>query len=352
MRALATLAVAAMLICLGVLPGQAERRVALVIGNSNYQHAGRLGNPAGDAAAFATLLKASGFDVVERRNDVALSEMNRVIGDFADVASNADIAIVYYAGHGIEVDGVNYLIPIDARLARDFDVEAETVSLDRLLRAIETARRLRLVILDSCRENPFAQSMRRSSRAIGRGLARVEPATPDTLVAFAAKAGSTASDGDAANSPFTAALLRHITTPGLDIRLALGRVRDEVMETTRPRQEPFVYGSLGGRTVSIVDPPAAGVQGTPTAIPQRPQPQPPPPPATAYYFVGPVLPPDPWLALRSEPSDRAGVRLMKMPEGTLLRLLETRDKWYKVELRDGSVGWAHSGWIRCCKYLN
>jgi uncharacterized caspase-like protein len=121
-----------------------------------YQHAGRLGNPAGDAAAFAALLKASGFQVVERRSDVALAEMRRVIGDFADTAGDADIAIVYYAGHGIEVDGVNYLIPTDATLARDFDVEDETISLDRVLRAIDSARRLRLVILDACRENPFA----------------------------------------------------------------------------------------------------------------------------------------------------------------------------------------------------
>jgi formylglycine-generating enzyme required for sulfatase activity len=187
--------------------------------------------------------------------------MRRAIGDFSDTAADADIAIVYYAGHGIEVDGVNYLIPTDAKLARDFDVEDETISLDRVLRAIDSARRLRLVILDACRDNPFAQSMKRSSRAIGRGFARVEPTTPDTLVAFAAKAGSTASDGDGANSPFTAALLKHIATPGLDIRIALGQVRDEVMETTRPRQEPFVYGSLGGRVVSIVDAPVGSVAG-------------------------------------------------------------------------------------------
>src|SRR5262249_32680097 len=183
----------------------------------------------------------------------------RAIGDFSDMARDADIAIVYYAGHGIEVDGVNYLIPTDARLARDFDVEDETISLDRVLRAMDSARRLRLVILDACRENPFAQSMKRSSRAIGRGLARVEPTAPGTLVAFAAKAGSTASDGDGANSPFTAALLKHIATPGLDIRLALGQVYDEVMETTRRRQEPFVYGSLGGPAVLIVDAPRGRV---------------------------------------------------------------------------------------------
>jgi uncharacterized caspase-like protein len=171
------------------------KRVALVIGNSNYQHVGRLGNPANDAEALAALLKASGFDVVERRGDVGIAKIRRAIADFSDIAADADIAIVYYAGHGIEVDGTNYLIPTDAKLARDFDVEDETISLDRVLRAIDSARRLRLVILDACRVNPFVQSMKRSSRAIGRGLAKVEPTTPDTLVAFAAKVGSTASDG-------------------------------------------------------------------------------------------------------------------------------------------------------------
>src|SRR5262249_15679129 len=95
-----------------------------------------------------------GFDVIERRSDVGIAAMRRAIGDFSDIATDADIAIVYYAGHGIEVDGVNYLIPTDARLARDFDVEDETVSLDRVLQAIDSARRLRVVILDACRENP------------------------------------------------------------------------------------------------------------------------------------------------------------------------------------------------------
>jgi hypothetical protein len=181
--------------------------------------------------------------------------MRRAVADFADLASRADIAVVYYAGHGIEVDGTNYLVPIDAVLARDFDVEDEALSLDRVLRAIDKARRLRLVILDACRDNPFSRTMRRSTRSVGRGLAKVDPTSPDTLIAFAAKAGSLAADGDGVNSPFTAALLRHLTSPGLDIRLALGNVRDEVLAATRPRQEPFVYGSLGGRAISLVDPP-------------------------------------------------------------------------------------------------
>jgi uncharacterized caspase-like protein len=134
------------------------------------------------------------------------------------------------------------------------DVEDETVSLDRVLRTLDQITRLRLVILDACRDNPFARTMKRTvaSRAIGRGLAKVEPMTSDTLIAFAAKAGSTALDGDAKNSPFTAALLKHLATPGLDLRIAFGQVRDDVLKATSNKQEPFVYGSLGGTTVSLV----------------------------------------------------------------------------------------------------
>ena len=175
----------------GIMPGFAEKRVALVIGNSNYQHVGRLRNPVNDAAAIATLLRSAGFAVVEPRSDIGMVQMRRAISDFAETTRDSDIAVIYFAGHGIEVDGTNYLIPVDAVLARDFDVGDETISLDRVLRAVEPACRLRLVILDSCRNNPFTESTKRSTRAIGRGLARVEPATPDTLIAFAAKAGST-----------------------------------------------------------------------------------------------------------------------------------------------------------------
>src|SRR5262245_60141239 len=183
-----------------------------------------------------------------------MSEMRRTIGDFADAARNADIAVVYYAGHGMEVNGINYLIPVDAKLERDFDVEDEAISLDRVLRVLEPAKRLRLVILDACRDNPFVRSMKRTvtTRAVGRGLAPVEPWSTDTLVAYAAKAGSVASDGTGANRPYTQALLNHLAQPGLDMRIAFGRIRDEVMRITSNRQEPFIYGSLGGTLVSLV----------------------------------------------------------------------------------------------------
>lgn len=255
MRAFASLLLSA-LICTGSSQALADKRVALVIGNSKYQHAPSLANPANDAAAFSLLLKGAGFDTVLSQENLGVSDLRRAVRDFTEQTRDADMAVIYYAGHGIEVGGINYLVPVDATLRRDIDVEDETVSLDRLLQVLEPAKRLRLVILDACRENPFTRFMSRTmaSRTVGRGLARVEPVTSDTLIAFAAKAGSTAADGTGTHSPFTSALLKHVVTPGLDVRLALGRVRDEVLEKTANRQEPFVYGSLGGKTVTLASP--------------------------------------------------------------------------------------------------
>jgi uncharacterized caspase-like protein len=253
-RLVRCVALAAFLTLTVATNAHADKRVALVLGVSNYQNVPRLTNPDSDAAAISDIFKQVGFDVVELRRDLGVSEMRRAVREFAATAANADMAVVYYAGHGIEVDGVNYLIPADAKLLSDFDVEDEAVPLDRILQAINPARRLRLVILDACRDNPFYKTMKRSTgtRSVGRGLAKVEPTTADTLIAFAAKAGAVASDGDGAHSPFATALLNHIVTPGLDLRLAFGRVRDDVLKSTGRRQEPFVYGSLGGQTVALV----------------------------------------------------------------------------------------------------
>jgi uncharacterized caspase-like protein len=239
-------------------PAFAEKRVALVLGNSAYRNVAPLANPINDSAKIASTLKEAGFDVVDSRRDLPAAETRRALRDFADRARDADIAVVYYAGHGIEVDGANYLIPVDARLERDTDIYDEGLSLDRILIAIEPAKKLRLVILDACRDNPFSRTMKRTvaSRAIGQGLAKVEPTSPNVLIAYSAKAGSTAADGDGKNSPFTAALSHHLTKPGLDVRRAFGFVRDEVLKTTGNKQEPFVYGSLGGEDVPLVPAPA------------------------------------------------------------------------------------------------
>jgi uncharacterized caspase-like protein len=242
------------LICISAAPALADKRVALVIGISKYQQVPQLTNPARDADAMSALFKTAGFDVVNSERDLGISDFRRTVREFSETSRDADIAVVYYAGHGIEVDGANYLIPADARLLSDFDVEDETVSLDRMIRALDSVKRLRLIILDACRDNPFAKTIKRSvaSRSIGRGLGEIEPAMSDTLIAFAAKAGAVASDGDGQNSPFAMALVKYIAEPGLDIRLAFGRVRDDVLKSTSNRQEPFVYGSLGGETTALV----------------------------------------------------------------------------------------------------
>jgi uncharacterized caspase-like protein len=259
------LAAAASLLVCG--PALAEKRVALVLGNSAYQNVAPLSNPVNDSTRIAATLKEAGFDVVDSRRDLSAIDTRRALRDFADRARDADIAVVYYAGHGIEVDGGNYLIPVDAKLERDTDVYDEALSLDRILVAMEPAKKLRLVILDACRDNPFSRTMKRTvaSRAIGQGLAKVEPTSPNVLIAYSAKAGSTAADGDGKNSPFTAALSQHLTKPGLDVRRAFGFVRDEVLKTTGNKQEPFVYGSLGGDDVPLVPAPARPAAAAPAA---------------------------------------------------------------------------------------
>lgn len=267
LRRLLLAAAALLLVC---QPAFAEKRVALVLGNAAYQNVAKLPNPVNDSAVISATLKDAGFDVVDSRHDLPAAETRRALRDFADRARDADIALVYYAGHGIEVDGANYLIPVDAKLERDTDVYDEALSLDRVLLAIEPAKKLRLVILDACRDNPFSKNMKRTvaSRAIGQGLAKVEPTSPNMLIAYSAKAGSTAADGDGKNSPFTIALSKYLTTPGLDVRRAFGFVRDDVLKTTSNRQEPFVYGSLGGEDVPLVPAPARAASPAPGSNPQ------------------------------------------------------------------------------------
>lgn len=247
---------------------QAERRVALVIGNSAYKSVPRLSNPANDATLVGGMFKKAGFDAVDVRLDLSVVEMRKALREFGSRTREADVAVIYYAGHGIELDGNNYLIPTDAVLETDTDVYDEAFQLDRVLVTVEPAKQLRLVILDACRDNPFAKTMKRTmaSRAIGRGLAKVEPTSPNTMVAYAAKAGSTASDGDSRNSPFAAALVERLPTPGLDLRKAFGFVRDDVLKSTGYKQEPYVYGSLGGDDVPLV--PAKPVAAGPQASPQ------------------------------------------------------------------------------------
>ena len=254
MRALGAIVSAVWLTALFGQPALAEKRVALVIGNSAYQNVNPLANPTNDSEAMSATFKNAGFDVVDLKRNLKANEMRRALRDFSDQVRDAAVAIIYFAGHGMEIDGTNYLIPTDATLERDIDAFDEAIPLDRLLTVIEPARQLRLVILDACRDNPFNKTMKRTigSRAVGRGLAKVEPTNPNTLIAFAAKAGSTALDGDTRNSPFTTALAKYLPRPGLDLRKAFGFARDDVLKATNNKQEPFIYGSLGGDDVALV----------------------------------------------------------------------------------------------------
>jgi tetratricopeptide (TPR) repeat protein len=221
------------------------KRIALVIGNSAYRNVRPLRNPANDAHAVAEEFRRSGFAEVVEKQNLSLSELSAELKAFGDKALDADWAVIYYAGHGIEVGGINYVIPVDAELATTGHVEDEAVPLTRLESKVESARQVRLVILDACRDNPFAQQIASAggTRSVGRGLARIEPVGGVT-VAYSARDGQVALDGDGANSPFAAALVRHLKEPGLEIGLMFRKVHDTVWTKTDQQQEPFLYGAF------------------------------------------------------------------------------------------------------------
>lgn len=237
----------------------ASERVALVVANSRYQATAPLENPARDAALIGRSLAQAGFsesDII-RVNDADKVSLERALRDFRARATGARVALIYYAGHGIEVGGQNYLIPVDAQLSNDRDVDLEAVRLETLLQVSEGAR-LRVIILDACRNNPFLARMTRSmgSRAVGQGLAVVEPQT-DTLVVYSTRAGAVALDGDDENSPFARALAQRLPEAGVELNMLFRRVRDDVLSATERRQEPFMYGSLSGQEFFFVQPEVA-----------------------------------------------------------------------------------------------
>ncbi len=221
-----------------------QKRLALVIGNSAYRAVPALANPVNDAMAVARKLRKLGFVVIEK-HDLDYEGMRKALRDFARKARLYDWAMIYYSGHGLEAGGRNYVIPVDAELKTDLDLDEEAIPLPRLISKAGSARSLGLVILDACRDNPFARKMRLSSRtrSIGRGLARIEPER-GTLVIFAARDGQVAQDGDGRHSPFTRAFLEVVDEPGLEMNFLFRKLRDKVLAETSGAQEPFMYGSL------------------------------------------------------------------------------------------------------------
>ncbi len=235
-------------------PANAQTKVALVFGNGAYQNAPELPNPPHDAADVAAALLRLGFSV-RLVTDASYDTMRLALVEFSRKARDAEMAVVFFAGHGMEVGGENWLVPIDAELKSDLDTEQEAISLRAIVLMASSASKLGLVVLDACRNNPFLAKMKRSvaTCAIGRGLGRIEPMN-NVLVAYAAKDGTTAADGNGRNSPFTAALLKHLETPGLEINFLFRNVRDDVIAATASEQQPFIYGSLTKEAIYLKPP--------------------------------------------------------------------------------------------------
>lgn len=246
-----------------IKPTAINTRVALVIGNSAYTTVPALANPQKDANAIAETFNKLGFKTVALSSDLTREKMVDALRTFANDAEKADWAVVYYAGHGMEVAGVNYLIPVDAKLAVDRDIQFEAIPLAQVLSAANAAKKIKLIVLDACRDNPFTprktdapeQLVQLGSTAgapiasrstNGRGLAEVK-VSGATLVVYAAKDGQVALDGEGGNSPFAVAMVQRLGTPGVEINKIFRLVRDDVMEATAGRQEPYTYGSLPGK---------------------------------------------------------------------------------------------------------
>jgi formylglycine-generating enzyme required for sulfatase activity len=253
LRAVALLLLAALLPSLASpqpVPAPArERRVALVIGIGAYQNAPALANPVADARNIGDALRRLDFEVDELV-DVDIRRLTRGLREFGIKASRADAAVIYYAGHGVQVGRENYLLPADARLERERDLLYEALPLDLLLGEVAQAGKLGVVLLDACRNNPFVDRVSRSMTVAGRGssgpgLARVDNVPRNTVVVMATKADQIAEDGSGAHSPFADALLAHFQIPGLELSLFFRSVRDSVLRATNNRQEPYIFSSLG-----------------------------------------------------------------------------------------------------------
>jgi tetratricopeptide (TPR) repeat protein len=229
-------------------PASGPRKVALIVGNGAYKNVRQLDNPPRDAKLIASTFRDLGFATVTLAPDLNRDKFFAALQAFGAEAEKSDWAIVYYAGHGMEIGGVNYLIPTDAKLAADRDAETQAVALEQVIAAVSGARKLRLVMLDACRDNPFEKTMQHTIalKLVSKGFSNIEPEA-GFMVVYAAKHGETALDGSSANSPFAIALARDIKEPKVEVRKLFDIVRDDVWSATRHEQQPFTYGSPPGR---------------------------------------------------------------------------------------------------------
>jgi hypothetical protein len=246
----------------------AERRVALVVGNSHYVNTVELRNPDNDAQDIAAKLKELGFQVMLGL-DLDQREFARKVEEFGRVLDGADVGLFFYAGHGVQVNDHNYLVSTGAKLESEFLVSAEAIEVDGIVRMMEARAATNIVFLDACRNNPLAENLRRNaagsrSLAVGSGLAKITPNNRDTLIAFSAAPGQTASDGAGRNSPFTTALLKHIADSNTEVSVMLKEVAGDVRDATQNSQRPQAVSDMA-RTfffakadVAAPAPPAAG----------------------------------------------------------------------------------------------
>lgn len=243
-------------LCLLPFTAHSETRIALVIGMADYQTVVPLDNTLNDARGISDTLEGIGFQVTTLLDSTA-QDLRTAVDEFAFRSETADLALIYYAGHGVEVSGENFLIPVDADVSSNQDILRQGVSLKQLLASVDNARKMRIVILDSCRDNPFGdvltgealeQTAQAAEATRSIGSVGMAPPSPDrgTLVAFAAKDGARALDGTGNNSPFATALMENLVQPDLEISLMFRKVRDQVLEATGNQQEPHTYGSLSG----------------------------------------------------------------------------------------------------------
>jgi uncharacterized caspase-like protein len=237
-----------MLQALAVWPAAAAKRVAFVVGNGAYRQAAALPNPVNDAADMAKALTAAGFDVVLGL-DLDRRAFDGKLREFARQVDGADTAVLFYAGHGLQVSGNNYLVPVDAGLASERDLDFEAVSLNFVLRQMEVGRegKTSIVFLDACRNNPLARNLARSmgtrSATVGQGLAEVQTGV-GTFIAYATQPGNVALDGSGRNSPFTQALSAHVSEPGKNLTSIMIEVRNDVLKVTDGRQVPWDHSAL------------------------------------------------------------------------------------------------------------
>jgi hypothetical protein len=340
-------------------------RKAFVVGNAHYAHTTSLANPANDARDLAERLDRLGYGVtlvMDTTRAGFLEAFQRFVAGLA----RDDLALFYYAGHGLQIGGENYLFPVDARVEKEEDARRRLVPLNALLADLARSTKQRIVILDACRNNPFVEEIGAASatRSAGAalGLARVYDGV-GSFIAYSTQPGNVALDGTGRNSPFTAALLRHLGAGNHEVHAVMRRVRAEVKQATEEQQIPWENSSLieevafAGAGAVAGTAGGAGTSGGASVTGVGPAPRPAAErPRTGerqsgkrYSYVSGLDPDgDNFLALRTSP-DASGRRIATMGPDTLLEVVESRGKWRRVVLRDGQTGWAHGNWIACCR---